>query len=946
MKKILFAFALCLLGFLTTSAQLDLGVLDAIRPLSPSCFSSNETVEVDLLNNSSNTIHFNSNPVTIQLFIDGLSIAAETLSSDSVETGQVVDYSFVTTANLSTIGLHNIRVIVSMIGDTNPNNDTLSWSITTLPLISSFPYIEDFEDGGVLDSLWAQGTNDDGQDWTVLSGPTASINTGPTVDHTTSTTSGYYIYTEDSQEEHFPIDLYSPCFDINGLTNPFVSFWYHSHDAAGGTGENTLYIEMMSGGAWITLDSIGHVNQNWNKWGRYIPSPIPNNYIQIRFRGSTDNAGISHDIAIDDFSVIDSSQGDIGVIGFVSPDSSGCFSAAEIVTVTLENAGSDTLILTNDTLSLAVDNGSVVLFEELNDTLAVGDTIYITFSTSIDLSALGMHNLTATLSVAGDSNAMNDTAILVLMTPMRVDAFPYVEDFSTGFSGWEAGGSLSSWELGTPAGNTIIGNPPNSIDTNSWMTGLSTPYNNNEYSWVISPCFDFSGLGVPRITLDIWWEAEFGSDGAVLQSTIDGGVTWQNVGFLGSPGSNWYNTGVVTGIPGGSQEGWSGSIGDNGSEGWVTATHTLNQLVDEPSVQLRIAFGANDSVNGFDGVAFDNVRIERADSVDLAFVRFVSPSNFECSGEHPIVVEVANVGNDSITSFMFNSTLLGSGAPIVQNSVVNFSSPLGPGQSIIIATNDTVALVDTSVFTLSGIVAATGDMNASNNNSFINVQTIRRDVFEPNNTLYVPFPAIGINCNAALCDVNDIDRFEFNVEPNKSHLKFNLKVHGDITVVVVIVLVKPNGSSLTRTLTFHGPVDTCWTDEVLSGSKYYISISSGSHFEEATIYCLHALQGDEPFLQDSLEDQSTKESLTNDFLLYPNPNTGTFNLTYSAKEEDPSEIRVIDIYGREVFYGLHISQEGENTVELNLENIADGMYFVRMNIGAEEYIKRVQIIRE
>ncbi|MGB6269651.1 MAG: hypothetical protein WBF67_11660, partial [Olleya sp.] len=54
-----------------------------------------------------------------------------------------------------------------------------------------------------------------------------------------------------------------------------------------------------------------------------------------------------------------------------------------------------------------------------------------------------------------------------------------------------------------------------------------------------SPVFDFSTLTAPSIELSVWWESEFSWDGTVLQSSIDSGATWQNVGVVGDP-NNWY----------------------------------------------------------------------------------------------------------------------------------------------------------------------------------------------------------------------------------------------------------------------------------------------------------------------------------------------------------------------------------------------------------------------
>ncbi|MGB0883000.1 MAG: choice-of-anchor J domain-containing protein, partial [Vicingaceae bacterium] len=186
----------------------------------------------------------------------------------------------------------------------------------------------------------------------------------------------------------------------------------------------------------------------------------------------------------------------------------------------------------------------------------------------------------------------------------QINTYPYTEDFESGAGGWTANNTTNgSWALGLPAAAVI-----NSAGSgaNSWATNLTGSYSTNDDSWVESPVFDMRFLGSPEIQLNIWWEAENSWDGAVLQSSIDGGTTWQNVGADGDP-NNWYNDNSINGAPGGSQEGWTGRNG-GGSNGWVTATHALPGLSGSQNVKLRIAFGSDGSVTD-DGFAFDDINI-------------------------------------------------------------------------------------------------------------------------------------------------------------------------------------------------------------------------------------------------------------------------------------------------------------------------------------------------
>ena len=110
------------------------------------------------------------------------------------------------------------------------------------------------------------------------------------------------------------------------------------------------------------------------------------------------------------------------------------------------------------------------------------------------------------------------------------------------------------------------------------------------------------------VIVDVWWNSENSWDGTVLQSTIDGGTTWQNVGAFGDP-FNWYTDDSINGDPGAQEEGWTGrETSGNGSGGYVQAAHLLDGLEGQANVRLRFAFGSDGSLND-DGFAFDDVRI-------------------------------------------------------------------------------------------------------------------------------------------------------------------------------------------------------------------------------------------------------------------------------------------------------------------------------------------------
>ncbi|MEA3445835.1 MAG: BNR-repeat neuraminidase N-terminal domain-containing protein, partial [Bacteroidota bacterium] len=139
-----------------------------------------------------------------------------------------------------------------------------------------------------------------------------------------------------------------------------------------------------------------------------------------------------------------------------------------------------------------------------------------------------------------------------------------------------------------------------------WITDSSNYYNNDEESWVESPCFDFSGLVNPHFELNYFAQFWDWSDGAALQYTLDGN-TWIHIGNYNHPidPDNWYNHNFIMGL------GYSGSIEGWTSAGyqWQHAEHPMTFLAGEPYVKFRIVFGSNQTYNNSDGFAFDDISI-------------------------------------------------------------------------------------------------------------------------------------------------------------------------------------------------------------------------------------------------------------------------------------------------------------------------------------------------
>ncbi len=159
----------------------------------------------------------------------------------------------------------------------------------------------------------------------------------------------------------------------------------------------------------------------------------------------------------------------------------------------------------------------------------------------------------------------------------------------------------TSWSLSTPGGSIINGA---SSGTKAWFTDVAIDKQHIENSQVVSPCFNMDVLSRPMIKMDIWSSPEEGRDGAVIQYSLDGGIAWSNLGDI-NDGLHWFNANSIKSKPANDYIGWSKS-----TNGWVSARHNLDNLINEKLIRFRIVYAADaQAIVPFNGFAFDNIWI-------------------------------------------------------------------------------------------------------------------------------------------------------------------------------------------------------------------------------------------------------------------------------------------------------------------------------------------------
>jgi len=254
----------------------------------------------------SNTLH------NIQLFYNFDSGVVYTGSIDSIRGKSDVNYTFAKQIDIAAGSTHTLNVWLKEDGDSYLHNDSLlGYPIRNSKVVSSFPYLENFEagDGG----YYSGGSNSSWQ---------YGIPASPRINRAASGTkiwktnlAGHYNNLEKSY-------LYSPCFDISGLANPMLSFSIALDvENCGNELCDAAYVEYSyDGRTWNKLGAAGK-GTNWydstfNVWNTQgytrwhvasIPIPVlgTGQTTHFRFAMSADPGTDFEGIALDDIHVYD-----------------------------------------------------------------------------------------------------------------------------------------------------------------------------------------------------------------------------------------------------------------------------------------------------------------------------------------------------------------------------------------------------------------------------------------------------------------------------------------------------------------------------------------------------------------------------------------------------------------------------------------------------------------
>jgi len=549
---------------------------------------------------------------TLSYRVNGGSIVTET-SNAVIPSNNVYSYTFVNPYDFSSPGLYTLQIWVSYPGDPQSGNDTLTTMIRQLqndPVILNPAYTDGFETTADT-SYTRQISGLTGMDRTDFRSSNANgrlrtfINTGfartgvrcATLDlvHYNGTT------TTDSLITTFNLSSYGSSDQI------WLNFYYRNAGINFELPGNQVWIRGNDQAAWLPVYAL---DSSITRIGIYQPAPnidvtgilkraspvqTVSSSFQVKFgeEGFTSTNSVTPDGALDngysfDDITLTKALGDIAVAALITPDLSNLCGLSNGETISLKVKNYSAAPITNIPVTYSINGVTVT---ESIPSINAFDSVVYHFTKTADLSAYQHYTLSAWVSSPGDNYHFNDTlpALSIQTTPL-IASFPYLEGFENNTGSWYTDGVNDSWQWGAPA-KTIINKAANG--TNCWVTSLTGDYNNNELSYLYSPCFDLSGLTHPVLSFSHIFQTEDACDCDYhwAEYSTDG-VNWIKLGAVGS-GVNWYDNTT--------RQAWQLS-----NTKWHVSSYDIP--VTASRVKFRIAM-KSDGGTTYEGVGIDDIHI-------------------------------------------------------------------------------------------------------------------------------------------------------------------------------------------------------------------------------------------------------------------------------------------------------------------------------------------------
>ncbi|KAA9327304.1 T9SS-dependent choice-of-anchor J family protein [Adhaeribacter soli] len=441
----------------------DLGVIALQSPVPKKCYSGAENVVLTIKNYGANLLDFNTNPVQVQVTVTGPNLPntlTATINSGTLMPWASQNVTVSPTLNMQAAGVYNFIASASVAGDNIPVNDTIKATRQTsavypLPQSSDFSGYVSTGGNSNLSTIfpgWYEATGAifpglrvNGWRNKNLLGPSGNI-------------SAYIPLTSNFRNEWLVspkiVPLATTVFGFKAAITEITGNRPTMYAGMANT-DNKVQV-MVSTDCGISFNPIYTFDASNTAGlsntltpftfplGQYAGQEI---IVALFATDGLINNPNKFDFNVDDIFIGSPPPADLGVTALVTPLTTGCYTNAEGVKVTVQNfhASQIDFGLHNATVTVEVSGASNATFSAVlnSGTLAGGASQTVVLTPGLNMVPAGTYQFKAYITIAGDNIPTNDTTNAIRIRYPVVSG-PSAVDF-TGYNGTNLSTVFPEW---------------------------------------------------------------------------------------------------------------------------------------------------------------------------------------------------------------------------------------------------------------------------------------------------------------------------------------------------------------------------------------------------------------------------------------------------------------------------------------------------------------------
>ena len=173
---------------------------------------------------------------------------------------------------------------------------------------------------------------------------------------------------------------------------------------------------------------------------------------------------------------------------------------------------------------------------------------------------------------------------------------------------------------------------------------------------------------------------------------------------------------------------------------------------------------------------------------------------------------------------------------------------------------------------------------------------------------------------------------------------FKTKIVPPVYTALDATIVKANAESkiVGKNLGQYAQADvTTFINAITAATNEKATATTQTQIDNANTTLVSAIAAFKATVNTQTTESSLVESLgKNNLLVFPSPAKDDLTIRYQSTESGTLDIRIIDMQGHILLEQSHNNIQGENSIKLNISQLAAGSYVVSNGLESKEFIKK------